>query len=189
VDDPTSTSSAPAADDPPAVASLRRLNDALGAAEEVACALGLAVLVAVSVWFAFATKVLHSTATWPYEVIRYFVFFVAIAGAALAAQRQGMFNMDLVTRRFDARTRSFLRIGGALLVATLCAVVVVSALDLRGASTDRTDHEVISEAQALIALVVGFALIGIHVVLHALIEVCYWTAGQAPPDPPHGGHG
>jgi TRAP-type C4-dicarboxylate transport system permease small subunit len=188
VADPTSTSSAPGDDDPPLVVSLRRLDDLLGAAEEVACAICLSVLIGVSAWFAFATKALSSTATWPYEVIRYFVFFIAIAGAALAAHRRGMFNMDLVTRRFGARARSTLRIAAAVIVAAMCAVVVVSALDLRSAAGERHDHELISEAHALVALVVGFALIGLHFVLHGLIEVAYWMAGATPPDPPQGGH-
>jgi TRAP-type C4-dicarboxylate transport system permease small subunit len=176
-------------DGPPAARAIRRLNGLLGVIEEVAVAVSLGILIVVSVWFAYATKVRHSTATWPYEIIRYAVFFIAMSGAALAAGRQGMFNMDLVTRSFAPRTRSYLRIGGGLIVAVLCALVVRGALDLHGHAAARDDHEILAEAHAVLAFVVGFALIGVHYLLHALAEVACWLAGQVPPDPPHGGHG
>jgi TRAP-type C4-dicarboxylate transport system permease small subunit len=189
VDEGTTSRAADARPAPPAARLLGRLNDLLGGIEEVAVAACLGALIGVSVFFAYASKVQHSTAIWPYEVIRYTVFFVAMAGACLAAQRQGMFNMDLVTRRFGVGARSALRILAGVLVALLCAVVVVASLDLHANALLREDHEIISEAHATLALIVGFALIGLHFLLHAAIEVAYWAAGVTPPDPPQGGHG
>jgi TRAP-type C4-dicarboxylate transport system permease small subunit len=174
------------------------VNDGLGALEEALAALCIGVLIGVSTWSVIASKALHSTATWPGEVIRYFVLFVALSGGMLAAQRQGMFNMDLVTRRFGVRLRSGLRIGGGLLVAFLCALVIRAAFLMRAgekqledlANQGSTDSlHVIAKSDAILALVAGFGVIGVHFLLHAAIEVAYWSAHRPPPEPPPGGHG
>jgi TRAP-type C4-dicarboxylate transport system permease small subunit len=110
-------------------------------------------------------------------------------GLALAAQRQGMFHMDLMTRLFPARLRSGLRIATAVMVVVLCGLVIQYALRYREGSHAFTEsYEVISVANAYLAAVIGFALVAIHFALHAGIEVVYLARGKVPPDPPHGGH-
>jgi TRAP-type C4-dicarboxylate transport system permease small subunit len=177
-------------DAPSAARSLKRLNDALGVLEVGLLGLWLAILIGVSAYFAIASKVLGKQETWPYEVIRFMVFFVAMTGAALAAQRQGMFNMDLVTKRFSALGRAYLRIASGVVVAGLCGLVVRAGFDLRAnAATIEKGSEFISEPTAMIALIGGFALIGLHVLLHAGVDLVFLVHGRLPPDPPHGGHG
>jgi TRAP-type C4-dicarboxylate transport system permease small subunit len=188
-DDPAHVPGALPLDSPPAARTLNRLNAALGTLEVAILALCTIALVGVAAYFALASKLLGRQETWPFEVIRYMVFFVAMAGGALAAQRQGMFNMDLLTRRLSGRTRAVLRIATALLVATLCLLVVRSGFDLRANAAAMTeDHEVISEGVAVLALIGGFGLIALHVLLHAAVDAAFLAAGRIPPDPPQGGH-
>ncbi len=174
---------------PEAAQVLRRLNDLIGAFETGLLVVLVAVLVGGAVYQVLADHVFDRRETWPYEVIRYGVFFVAMTGAALASQRQGMFHMDLVTRLFPPRMRSGLRIMTAVLVVAMCVLVISSGLDLRrGSHALNEGFEVISTAHGYTALVVAFGLIGLHYVLHALIEIAYLAGGRLPPEPPHGGH-
>lgn len=177
------------ADEPAAARALRRLDEGIGVVEGAVVIFSIAMLVVVAAYDVVVAKVFDQHPTWPSEVVRYAVLFVAMAGAALASQRQGMFNMDLVTRRLTQRTRSGLRIAIGFLAVFLCGLVVQQALDLRLRSFDTTeDHEVFSVAHGYVAVVLGFGLVGLHFLLHALTEACYLAAGKLPPEPPHGGH-
>ena len=180
---------APPADEPPLAARLRRVDEGIGRAEVAVLIVAVTMLVGVAVYQVIADKLMDHRPTWPYEVVRYSVFFVAMAGASLAAQRKGMFNMDLVTRKFSARGRSFLRIGTAGLVAVLCTLVINAALTQRANTFKKNEsHEVFSEADGYMALILGMALISLHFLLHAVIEIVYLANRKIPPDPPHGGH-
>ena len=179
----------PPADEPALAARLRRIDEGIGRAEAGVLIVAVTLLIGVAIYQVIADKLLDSRPTWPFEVIRYSVFFVAMAGASLASQRKGMFNMDLVTRKFSPRGRSFLRIGTAALVAALCALVINVALTLRANTfSTKEDHEVFAEADGYTALILGMGLIALHFVLHAVIEVIYLMNGKVAPDPPHGGH-
>ncbi len=179
----------PPADEPPAAARLRRIDEGIGRVETGALIVLVTMLVGIAVYQVILDKLMDERPTWPFEVIRYSVFFVAMMGASLAAQRKGMFNMDLVTRKFSPRGRAILRIGTAVLVAVLLALVIKAALTLRANTfTTKEAHEVFKEADGYTALIVGAGLIALHFVLHAVIEVIYLASGKIPPDPPHGGH-
>ncbi|HWM85114.1 MAG TPA: TRAP transporter small permease subunit [Kofleriaceae bacterium] len=172
------------ADEPPAAGTFRRINDGIGRVEIGLLAVLILILIASAIF-----EVVDPKATWSDELTRYTVFFVAMAGLALAAQRQGMFHMDLVTRLFPPRFRAGLRIATAVLVVGLCGLVIKYALIHRANSYEVIqDHEVISTGNGYLALVAGFTLVAIHFVLHALVELMYLTRGKLPPEPPHGGH-
>jgi TRAP-type transport system small permease protein len=180
---------APPADEPAAAARLRRIDEGIGRAETGVLIVLVTMLVGVAVYQVILDKLMDERPTWPFEVIRYSVFFVAVTGASLAAQRKGMFNMDLVTRKFSPRGRAILRIATAVLVAIMLTLVIKVALTLRANTfTTKEAHEVFAEADGYTALIVGAGLIAVHFVLHAVIEVVYLVNGKVPPDPPHGGH-
>jgi TRAP-type C4-dicarboxylate transport system permease small subunit len=179
----------PPTDEPPAAAALRRIDEGIGRAETGILIVLVTMLVGVAVYQVVLDKLFDERPTWPYEVVRFSVFFVAMMGASLAAQRKGMFNMDLVTRKFSPRARSYLRIATAVLVAVLCGLVLKTALTLRANTFAlKEEHEVFSAADGYLALIAGCGLIAVHFVLHAVIEVVYLASGKIPPDPPHGGH-
>jgi TRAP-type C4-dicarboxylate transport system permease small subunit len=172
------------ADEPQAATLIRRINEGIGQGEVGLLALFVVALIASTVF-----DFIDAKATWPDELTRYGVFFVAMAGMALAAQRQGMFHMDLVTRLFPPRFRSGLRIASAVMVVVLCGLVIKYALMHRAYSYQVTqDYEFISPGNGYLVLIAGFVLVAVHFALHALIEVVYLAAGKVPPDPPHGGH-
>lgn len=172
------------ADEPQIASLLRRINDGIGRVEVAMLGLLIVVLIASTVM-----EMVSAMATWPDEVTRYAVFFIAMTGIALAAQRQGMFHMDLVTRMFPARVRSGLRIATGVMVVILCGLVIQYALRYRAGSHQFNEsYELISVANGYLAAVIGFGLVAIHFALHAAIEVAYLTSGKVPPDPPHGGH-
>jgi len=179
----------PPPDEPAAAAKLRRVDELVGHVELAAVGLSIAMLALTAITQVLMDKVGDHRPTWPYELIRYGVFFVAMSGAALAAQRKGMFNMDLVTRKLSPRVRAYVRIFAAVLVAVLCSLVVRSAVELR-ANTFKVKeaHEYISHGHAYLALIGGAALIAFHFVLHAIIEITYLASGKIPPDPPHKRH-
>lgn len=179
----------PPPDEPAAAATLRRADELVGQVELVAVSLSITMLVVTAIAQVLMDKVGDHRPTWPYELIRNGVFFVAMSGAALAAQRKGMFNMDLVTRKLSPRARSYVRIFAAVMVAVLCSMVVRSAVELRANTYKLNEaHEYISHGQAYLALIGGASLIAFHFVLHAIIEITYLASGKIPPDPPHGGH-
>lgn len=172
------------ADEPRAAAALRRINEGIGRVE--IATLGLLIVILIT---SALIEIFDPMATWTDEVTRYTVFFVAMSGIALAAQRQGMFHMDLVTRLFPPRVRSGLRIATAVMVVVLCGLVIRYALLYRAGSYKFTEsYEIISVANGYMAAVIGFALVAVHFALHASIEVVYLARGKLPPDPPHGGH-
>jgi TRAP-type C4-dicarboxylate transport system permease small subunit len=179
----------PPADEPAAAARLRRIDEGIGRVETGALILAVTMLIGVAIYQVILEKLFDERPTWPHEVVRFSVFFVAMGGASLASQRKGMFNMDLVTRKFSPRARSILRIAAAVLVAVLLSLVIKAALTLRANTfTTKEAHEVFSEADGYTALIVGAGLVALHFVLHAVIEVIYLVNGKVPPDPPHGGH-
>jgi len=179
----------PPADEPPLAARVRRVDEGIGRAETGVIIVAVCMLIGVAVYQVILDKLFDERPTWPYEVVRFSVFFVAITGASLAAQRKGMFNMDLVTRKFSPRGRSYLRIATAVLVAVLLALVINTALTLRtNTFSTKEAHEVFANADGYLALIAGCGLIAIHFVLHAVVEIIYLANGKIPPDPPHGGH-
>jgi TRAP-type transport system small permease protein len=168
---------------PPGVAGLIKLDRALGAVEQVLLVVGLATLMVISVWQLVAGLVLGKHETWPYELIRYAVFFIAMAGAALAAQRSQMMTMDAVTRLLPPRTRVALRVVLSLAVLAACVLLIKGGLDVRERTASLTeDYDIVSPGLGMLPLPVGAALIGIHTLLHALVDLLYLVRGQVPPE-------
>lgn len=168
---------------PPGVEALRRLDRALGLAEQGVLVVGLAALVGVSAWQLFAGLVLKQHETWPYEVIRYAVFFVAMAGAALAAQRSQMMTMDALTRLLAPRLRVGLRVVLSIAVVVACFLLIRGGLDVRELTKNlNEEYDVISPGLGMLPLPIGAALIGVHTVLHSLVDLLYLVRGDLPPE-------
>ena len=170
-------------DEPAAAAALRRLDEGLGIIETAAVGLALLVLVGVGVYQSAAAHLFGVNETWPYEVIRYSVFFVAMAGAALASQRSRLINMDVVTRLLQPRARTILRVATSMFALGTALLLFKGGLDVRALPAQaNVEHEVISAPTALWALPLGALLVGVHLLLHALIDVAYLVQGKLPPE-------
>jgi TRAP-type C4-dicarboxylate transport system permease small subunit len=111
------------------------------------------------------------------------VFFIAMGGAALAAQRLRMIGMDVLSRFFSRRTRALVRLLHTVLVLFICYLVVTAGLKVRaGEAAHKDDYVFISRQLALLALPVGTGLIGFHYLLHSLIDLSYLLRGREPPE-------
>ncbi|HEU5061337.1 MAG TPA: TRAP transporter small permease [Kofleriaceae bacterium] len=168
---------------------LRELNDWLARIETGALVLMLAVLVGTGVYQTAAAHILGKNETWPYEIIRYSVFFIAMAGAALASARSRMINMDVVTRLLQPKTRAALRIATGLFAVAVCFVLFKGGMDMRDTAAGRNEgYDYISPSTGLLALPIGAVLIGFHFLLHAIIDALWLAGGKVPPEPEHAVH-
>lgn len=175
--------------EPAAARALRQLNDWLGRIETGALVLLLALLVGTGVYQTAAAHLLDKNETWPYEIIRYSVFFIAMCGASLAAAKSRMINMDVVTRLLQPRTRAALRVATALFAVAVCYLLYRGGMDMRDTAAGRNEgYDYISPSSGLLALPIGAVLIGLHFFLHALIDVLWLAAGKVPPEPEHAVH-
>ena len=170
--------------EPAGARALRQLNDWLGRIETGALALLLALLVGTGVYQTLAAHFFEKNDTWPYEIIRYSVFFIAMTGAALAAAKARMINMDVVTRLLRPRTRAALRVGTSLFAVAVCFFLFKGGMDMRDTAAGRNEaYDYISPSSGLLALPIGAVLIGFHFLLHAIIDAIWLAGGKLPPEP------
>jgi TRAP-type C4-dicarboxylate transport system permease small subunit len=175
--------------EPVGARALRQLNDWLGRLETGALALLLAILVATGVYQTAAAHLFDKNDTWPYEIIRYSVFFIAMMGAALAAAKSRMINMDVVTRLLTPKTRAGLRVATSLFAVAICFLLYKGGMDMRDTAAGRNEgYDYISPSNGLLALPVGAGLIGFHFLLHAVIDIVWLAGGKVPPEPEHAVH-
>ena len=168
---------------------VQRLDGWLGRLETALLGLLILLLVGVGVYQSVASHFFDKNSTWTYELLRYAVFFIAMTGAALAAQRSRMINMDVVTRLLTPRRRAWLRIITALFVIPMCVLLYQGGMDMRHAATQRNQtYDIISETTGLLALPIGALLIGLHVLFHTIIDLTYLAAGLTPPEPDQRAH-
>jgi TRAP-type C4-dicarboxylate transport system permease small subunit len=175
--------------EPAGARALRQLNDWLGRIETGALALLLALLVGTGVYQTIAAHFFEKNETWPYEIIRYSVFFIAMTGASLAAAKSRMINMDVVTRLLQPKTRAALRVATSLFAVAVCFILFKGGMDMRDTAAGRNEgYDYISPSNGLLALPLGAILIGFHFLLHAVIDVLWLTGGKVPPEPEHAAH-
>lgn len=175
--------------EPGGARALRQLNDWLGRIETGALVLMLALLVGTGVYQTAAAHFFNKNETWPYEIIRYSVFFIAMTGAALASARSRMINMDVVTRLLQPKTRAALRVATALFAVAVCFILFKGGMDMRDTAAGRNEaYDYISPSNGLLALPIGAILIGLHFLLHAVIDILWLAGGKVPPEPEHAVH-
>ncbi len=158
----------------------------LGFCEQLLLAIWLAALMGASIGRKLADL---SDAGWPGadEMIRYFVFFSALTGAALAAQQERQISMDFVTRMLARRPRAILRQLLRVFVIGMCLLLAYGGNALRVSSA--ADHgEFLDPPTALWALPIGALLIAAHMLLHTLIDLTYFATGTLPPEPEQVAH-
>jgi TRAP-type C4-dicarboxylate transport system permease small subunit len=170
--------------EPETVVLLRRLDRALGVAEVALLCVFLAVLIGVALWSFISGHLLDKNPTWTDELIRASVFFTAWTGAVLAAQTDQLLNMDLITRLVKPRTKLIIRGFTRLLTIGACVLLIHGGLVVHGVITGE-HYEVISTATVALALPLGAALVGTHVLLHLAMDVIYLIAGRTPPESEH----
>lgn len=161
------------------VHALRMIDRALGMLEQTLLCLFLLILIGVGAIQAVASQ-LGTSWIWSFEIIRYSVFFIAMTGAALSAHTEQLISMDLVSRALGARGRARLTIALRLFTAVICVLLIVGGLKLRDAAGEPMYH-LIDPRMGLLALPIGAALMGMHVLLHSLVDLVYLLHGRLPP--------
>lgn len=168
---------------PPLAAALARIDRAVGTVELVAVSIFLAALIGTAVYQFIASKFFHKYDNWPFEVIRYSVFFIAMSAAALAAQQKKMMAIDFVPRLLSPRARAICRVVTGLAVVFVCYLLFRGALMVRESIAKTTEHyDVVDPLVGVLALPIGAGLIGFHFLVHALIELVYLGSGKLPPE-------
>lgn len=175
---------AAALDAPVPAMVLARVDALLGKLELAVVSASLVLLVSVAVYQFIAVSLLHQRADWTDELIRYSVFFTAMSAAALAAQQKKMMAIDVVPRLLSVRTRAYSRILIALFVAFACYLLFRGGMMNRDemAKLQETYH-FIDPTVGVLALPIGAALIGVHFLIHAVIDITYLAKGRTPPEP------
>jgi len=176
------TSPPPSTDGPPdLVGKLEGVDNLVGALEHAFVAISLFSLIAVGTYQFLASRLFGANDTWPFETLRYLVFFCAMGGASLSAQKGRMISMDFLSRKLAPKKRVILRILVAGFVIFACVLLYKGGMYVRSTTGDE-EYELIPPAIALMALPVGAILIAFHYLLHAICDALYLSAGLIPPE-------
>ncbi len=181
VDSTATAKQTKSAETPALVTKIERLDNAIGLAEHGFLAIVLFSLIGVGSYQFLASRLFHVNDTWPFEALRYLVFFCAMGGAALASQKGRMISMDFVARKLPPRGRIVLRIATSTFVVVACYLLYRGGMGVREAVAGE-EYEVIKPSTAFLALPLGGLLIGLHYVLHSLTDAIYLANGQIPPE-------
>jgi TRAP-type C4-dicarboxylate transport system permease small subunit len=172
----------PAPPEPGPIPVLRAIDRALARVEGVAVTFFLFVLILVGVFGALTRKFAPPSPFWADEVVRYSVFFIGLVGAALAAQSDRLFNIDMFTRAFRPRGRLIIRILSAAFTIVICYLFLTGSLTLRTLALMDEKGEILDPRWGVLSLPVAMVLIGLHMALHIIIDVYYLGTGRTPPE-------
>jgi TRAP-type C4-dicarboxylate transport system permease small subunit len=182
-------------DDGPASALLRTIDHYVGTIELGLLLAIFAAVVLVASLSAISDHIAHHRiGLWWTFVVRKGTFAIAMLGAAYATQQQRLLAMDLVSKRLSPRGRLVLGVVIKLFTMVLAGVLVYIGMSLHG----HADHSagprldltlfVLTEKDAITVIPIGSALIILHSLLHAVIEVDYLVRNKTLPERARSGH-
>src|SRR5262249_10997883 len=117
--------------EPGPIPVLRAIDRGLARVESFAVTIFLFVLIFVGVFGALKRNFAPPAPFWTDEAIRYSVFFIGLIGAALAAQSERLFNIDMFTRALSTRGKLIMRILAAAFTIYVCWHFFSGSLFLR----------------------------------------------------------
>jgi TRAP-type C4-dicarboxylate transport system permease small subunit len=166
--------------EPRFVALLRYVDRGFMHIEGVAVTICLFALIVVGVYGALKRNFAPPAPFWTDEIIRYSVFFIGLVGAALAAQSDRLFNIDMFTRAFGARGKLVIRIVSAAFTIYICWLFFSGSLTLRDILLDEKG-EILDPKWGVLSLPTAMVLIALHLAIHILIDGYYLATGKIPP--------
>lgn len=172
----------PAPPDPPVVAFLRAIDRGLAKLEEVVLALFLFILLFVGVLGAVKRNFLPPSPFWIEEAVRYSVFFIGLVGAALAAQSERLFNIDMFARLFSVRGKLLVKILSGLFTIAVCWMFMKSSFVLREVALAGEEGELLAPETGILSLPIAMIAIMVHLALHVLIALYFLVTGKTPPE-------
>jgi TRAP-type C4-dicarboxylate transport system permease small subunit len=167
--------------EPAFVATLRRIDRGFMHTEGVAVTICLGALIVVGVYGALKRNFAPPAPFWTDEVIRYSVFFIGLVGAALAAQSDRLFNIDMFTRALGVRGKLVIRIVSATFTIYVCWLFFSGSLTLRDILLDEKG-EILDPKWGVLSLPVAMVLISVHMAIHILIDGFYLVKGKTSPE-------
>jgi TRAP-type C4-dicarboxylate transport system permease small subunit len=167
---------------PPGVTVLRTIDGAIGVVEHAIVAFTLGALILVGAASAVASNFFQHSIVWSFEAIRYSVFFIAMFGAALAAQSGKLISMDIVSRLVRPRVRAYLRFLTGVFTLAMCWFLVKGGWMLHESFAGETTYELIKPSIGVLALPIGAGLIAFHVFVRMIIDGLYLKAGVELPE-------
>lgn len=187
MDDPAERPPNQFADDPTLSRIVRRADNLIGLAEQIA----LIVLGGFLVFVCLAWLVTEHATDKPLENasadVRYTVYLMAMIGGAYAAHHRRLLSMDVINRLLQGRARAILRIVTTTFALVITAVFFYYCLDLYFDTRDEhTIEHWMPAFAAKAAMAIGSALIGIHLLVQLVIDVDYLVHGKVPPEPEMG---
>ena len=117
--------------EPRPVALMRGIDRGLAKIEEILLITGLLTLLLVGVASALKRNFFPPSFFWAEEVIRYAVFLIGLLGAALAAQSDRLFNIDMFQRLLGVRGKLVIKIVNGLFTIAVCMLFLSSSGLLR----------------------------------------------------------
>lgn len=171
------------------VGALVRFDGLLGRVEQGLVALFLALLIGIGSYQAFIGILVGNKPAWADEYLRFMVFFVAMSGAALAAQQHKLIAMDIVSRLVPPRMRLVIKIVTALFSIAVCAWLAFAANELRAnALASEAGDGFITQYDAMLALPLALWLIVFHLAVSIAVMGQHLVRGTLPVEEGPSGH-
>lgn len=171
------------------VGALVRFDGLIGRVEQALVAFFLALLIGIGAYQAVIGIILGNKPAWADEYLRFMVFFVAMSGAALAAQQKKLIAMDIVSRLAPPRARLVIKIATALFSIAVCAWLALAANELRAnALSNEAGEGFITQYDAMFALPLALWLIVFHLVVSIAVMGQHLVRGTLPVEEAPSGH-
>lgn len=129
----------------------------------VLCLVGVLVAMALGVFYRY---VLNDSLVWPEEVSRYGLIYMTYLGCATGIRRGSHIRIDLVDLVLPPAARRVVAVAVDAVVLLFCAFMAVKTAQIMAVlSTSRSTAMQIPIAWVYLALLLGFALSGLRLIL------------------------
>ncbi|HEX7841095.1 MAG TPA: TRAP transporter small permease subunit [Kofleriaceae bacterium] len=180
-------------DDGPLSRTVRQIDHVLGRVEQGVVFGLLALVVTVAALAALHDRIFAAhIGRWWHYIVRGGTFAIAMFAAVYTTQQQRHLAMDLVSRRLSPRGRLILGLGLKLLTIGVMILLFRSGLHQREVAGGNESLALpgfhINDADIVTTISIGAALIGLHALLHLVIDIDYLVRGKLPPERARSGH-
>lgn len=159
---------------------VRMIDTWLGRIEQVVLVTLLAAVVLTAASHALLDRFTEIRIELKDQIVRAGTFAIAMLGAAFATHQGRHLAMDLVSRRLSARARLVLKV--VLALFTIAIVAVVAKSGLRLIEREKHEEQLLSTRRIAYLIPAGAALISLHTILHAIIDIDYLVRRKTPPE-------
>lgn len=167
---------------------VRKIDHAVGSAEQGLLFGLLALVVVVAAAAALSDKVgHHQLGRWWHYIVRGGTFSIAMFGAVFATYQQRHLAMDLISRNLTPKGRLILGTALKLFTIFIAYLLFHSGMKQREVVGGTEDLSVfgiftLNDADIVTTMPIAAAMIIFHSLLHIIIDVDYLARGKTPPE-------